>query len=116
MPTKSTSSRSTKRQPRRHPGVIIGEIVTDDMGLSVVDTARQVGCSRQLLHEIFAGRARVTLNMAEKLGELVGNGPDLWVRMQTEYDLQQARQRTTAACGAGWDAQALFDHRMFNGG
>jgi addiction module HigA family antidote len=97
MPTRSTSDRTIKRQPRRHPGVIIGEIITDDMGLSITNAARQVGCSRQLLHEIFAGRARVTLKMAQKLGELVGNGPDLWVRMQAEYDLQQARQAAAVA-------------------
>jgi addiction module HigA family antidote len=39
-----------------------------------------------------AETAPVTPEMALRLGKFCGNGPDLWLRMQTTYDLWHARR------------------------
>jgi len=46
-----------------------------------------LGMSRQMLHRIIKGDATITTTMALKIGALCGNGPNLWVNMQTNHDL-----------------------------
>lgn len=80
-----------KRQPT-HPGAILREDVLPAMGISVSEFARRIGVSRQVLHRILAEDHGVTPEMALRIGEFVGNGPDLWLRLQQDYDLWQARR------------------------
>jgi antitoxin HigA-1 len=80
------------REPT-HPGAILHEDVLPALKLSVSEAARQLGVTRQTLHRIIAGTHSITPEMALRLGRFCGNGPTLWVRMQIEHDLWQARQR-----------------------
>lgn len=59
-------------------------------GRSKVEIANLLGISRQTLYDILGEKAAVTPEMAVRLGRLFGNGPGVWVRMQTSYDLWQA--------------------------
>jgi plasmid maintenance system antidote protein VapI len=34
----------------------------------------------------------VTVEMAVKLGHVLGNGPDIWIRMQQAHDLWHAKR------------------------
>jgi len=63
------------------------------LGLSVSEAARQLRVTRQTLHRIMAGTHSITPEMAIRLGKFCGNGPGLWLRMQQEYDLWNAKQR-----------------------
>jgi addiction module HigA family antidote len=76
-----------------HPGAILREDVLPDLGLSVAETARQLGVSRQMLHSILAERSAVSPEMALRLGRFCGNGPGFWLRMQTAYDLWHAERK-----------------------
>ncbi len=58
--------------------------------MSVSAFARQLGVSRQTLHAVTAERSGVSAEMALRLGALLGNGAQLWVDMQSRYDLWQA--------------------------
>jgi addiction module HigA family antidote len=40
-----------------------------------------------------AERSGITAEMALRLGTVLGNGPQLWVDMQSKYDLWQAEQK-----------------------
>ncbi len=62
------------------------------MGISVGEFARRIGVSRQVLHRILAENHGITPEMALRIGEFVRNGPDLWLRVQQDYDLWQARR------------------------
>jgi addiction module HigA family antidote len=64
------------------------------LGLTVVDAAAKLGVTRQTLHRIIARRnpRPVTPEMAVRLGKLCGNGPRLWLNLQTAYDLWQAER------------------------
>ncbi len=84
-----------RNQPKRcptHPGAILREDVLPAMGISVGEFARRIGVSRQVLHRILAENHGITPEMALRIGEFVRNGPDLWLRMQQDYDLWQARR------------------------
>ena len=50
-----------------------------------------MGVSRQQLHKILAGERAVTAEMAARLGKYCGNGPELWLNLQSAYDLWHAQ-------------------------
>ena|SRR3989344_8683277 len=81
---------SPKRRPT-HPGAILREDVLPAMTISVSEFARGLGVSRQVLHKILAETHGITPEMALRIGEFLGNGPELWLRMQQDYDLWQAQ-------------------------
>ena len=105
MPTKSISNSITeealvtndisRRNPQRrptHPGVMLNATVLPALGRTKTEIARLLGLSRQSLYDILAGRQPVTPETAVKLGKLCGNGPALWLNMQSAYDLWQAER------------------------
>ena len=77
-----------------HPGFILREDVLPDLGYSVTEAAHQLGVSRVTLSRLIHGKAGISPDMALRL-EASLNGPsaEAWLRMQTEYDLWQARQQ-----------------------
>jgi addiction module HigA family antidote len=76
-----------------HPGEILREDSLPALGLSVAAFARALGVSRQTVHGILAERTAVSPEMALRLGAFFGNGPQLWIDMQTRRDLWQAERR-----------------------
>ena len=76
-----------------HPGAILREDVLPNLGMSVSDFARNLGVSRQTLHAVLAERSGVSPEMALRLGALLGNGAQLWVDMQSKYDLWLAEEK-----------------------
>lgn len=73
-----------------HPGAILREDVLPELNMSVSAFSRSLGVSRQTLHAVLAERSGISPEMALRLGVLLGNGAQLWVDMQTKYDLWQA--------------------------
>lgn len=75
------------QRPSIHPGEVLREDVLPALGLSVSETARRLGVSRQQLHRILACTHPITAEMVLRIGKLIGNGPGLWLRMQQNHDL-----------------------------
>jgi len=76
-----------------HPGKVLKEEVFPALRLTVTAAAEMLKVSRQTLHNIIAGKAGVSADMAVRIGKLCGNGPDLWLNLQKNYDLWEAKQR-----------------------
>ena len=53
----------------------------------------RLGVARPTLQRLLARRQRVSGAMALRLGRLCGNGPEIWVNLQAQYDLARARAR-----------------------
>lgn len=70
-----------------HPGEVLREDVLPAVGRSKTEVAKLLGVSRQTLHDLLAERQPVTTRMALRLGRLFGNGPELWLRLQQNFDL-----------------------------
>ncbi|MGH9159947.1 MAG: HigA family addiction module antitoxin [Vicinamibacteraceae bacterium] len=85
--------RGEPRFSATHPGRILREDVLPELRLSVTEAARQLRIARQTLHRILAEQAPITPEMALRLGKFCGNGPGLWLRLQQDYDLEQAAKR-----------------------
>jgi addiction module HigA family antidote len=78
--------------PPIHPGEIIKEDILPSAGLSVTAAARALGVSRQMPHDILAGRKPLSTVMCLKVSRLFGGSPELWMRLQAAYDLKKAEQ------------------------
>jgi antitoxin HigA-1 len=80
------------RLPPVHPGEIIKQDILPSVGLSVTAAAKALGVSRQMLHDILAGRKPLSAVMCLKVSRLFGSTPELWMRLQAAYDLKKAER------------------------
>jgi addiction module HigA family antidote len=87
---------AAKRDPGRaptHPGAFFREIVLPALAVPKVEIARALGISRYTLYQLLEEKTRVTPEMALRLGKLCGDGPEIWLAMQTKRDLWEAARR-----------------------
>ncbi len=82
--------------PAMHPGELLREEILPALGRPRSEIAYLLGVSRQALHAVLSERASVTPEMALRLGKLCGNGPELWLALQTRYDLERLRREKSA--------------------
>lgn len=76
-----------------HPGAILGELWFEPLGLSITAAANKLQVSRKTLSEIVNQRAAISPDMALRLSDLLGTSAELWLGMQSAYDLWQAEQK-----------------------
>jgi addiction module HigA family antidote len=86
-----------------HPGRILVYYLS---GRSVTGVARHLGVTRPALSRILNGRAGVSADMALRLGEAFKTDPDLWLRLQAQYDLWLASRKRRARIKPLEDAEA----------
>ena len=76
-----------------HPGEIVQEYM-EGLGLTVSALAAHLRLTRANLSRIIHGKTGISAEMALRLSEAFGTSPQVWVRMQANYDLAKAmRQR-----------------------
>ncbi|WP_010204758.1 HigA family addiction module antitoxin [Salinibacterium sp. PAMC 21357] len=73
-----------------HPGLLLEDYLGDT---SLAEAARRLGVTRSTLSRIRNGHASVTADMAVRLGILLGTSAELWLGMQTAYDLWAERKK-----------------------
>ncbi len=76
-----------------HPGSLLKLDIVPALGVSVVQAARELGVSRQLMHGIMAEKLPVSAEMAVRLGKWCGNGAAIWIALQRDYDLWEAERK-----------------------
>ena len=76
-----------------HLGEMLREDVLPALGRPKTEIARLLGISRQTLYDILNEKQPITAQMALRIGKLCGNGPDIWIRLQTRYDLEIAERQ-----------------------
>ena len=80
--------RNKNRAPT-HPGALLREVVLPELRITQGELAGQLRVSRRTVSEILHERRPVTPDMAIRLGKLLGNGAEIWLRMQQALDLWQ---------------------------
>ena len=76
-----------------HPGRLVRQECLEPLGLSVTEGAKALGVTRQALNNLVNGKAGISAEMAVRLAAAFGGGPEVWLRMQANYDLAQVKQR-----------------------
>lgn len=74
-----------------HPGEVLREYLPE--GISIAEVAKRLGVTRQSLSALLNGRAGVSASMALRLERALGTSAEMWLGMQSNYDLHQARKR-----------------------
>src|ERR1700687_6258438 len=75
-----------------HPGLVLREYLGD---LAVSTAAAHLKVTRVTLSRVLNGKAGISAAMAIRLAAALGTTPELWMNMQSQYDLwrgEQARQ------------------------
>ena len=78
-----------------HPGHSIRDACLDPLRLSVTEGAKILGVGRHTLSRVLNGQAAISPEMAIRLEKAGWSNADHWLRLQTAYDLAQARQHET---------------------
>ena len=77
-----------------HPGEIIREECIEPLGLSITEAAKGLGVTRKALSELLNGHSGVSPEMAIRLEKAFGSTAETWLRLQLQYDLWEAKQRS----------------------
>jgi antitoxin HigA-1 len=75
-----------------HPGLSVRHDCIEPLGLTITETARVLGVTRQALNNLVNGKAAISPEMAIRLHKAFGGGADTWLRLQAAYDLAQAEK------------------------
>ena len=75
-----------------HPGEILREEFVIPLGISINRLARDLAVPPGRISEIVNGKRAITADTALRLGKYFGNAPDVWMGLQTEYDLRVTRR------------------------
>ncbi len=86
------SLRDPKWRPT-HPGAILREDVLPALKMTQKEFANWIGVSRLTVSEILNEKRTITPDMAMRLGKALGNGPQIWLRMQQTLDLWELAQQ-----------------------
>jgi len=73
-----------------HPGTVLKDYLGN---ISVTAAALHLGVTRAALSRILNGNAGISAEMALRLSEALGTSPELWIGMQSQYDLWQASKK-----------------------
>jgi len=71
-----------------------GEFIREEMsarGWRQKDLAAVLGRPLQAVNEIINGKKRITAQTAKELGAAFGTSPELWINLQTAYELANAK-------------------------
>lgn len=76
-----------------HPGGIVRRQCLEPLGLTVTDAAEGLGVTRQALSNLVNEKAGISAEMAIRLSKAFGSSPEMWLGLQTAYDLWKAKDR-----------------------
>jgi len=79
-----------------HPGALLADTF-ENKSLDVPEAARRIGVPRDELDRVLEGQAPLTPELALRLEAAGWSNAESWLRLQSKYDLAQARQALAAA-------------------
>lgn len=76
-----------------HPGRHVLEDCLKPLELSITKGAEILGVTRLTLSNVVNGKNGISPEMAIRLSKAFGGEPEVWLGMQSEYDLAQAMKK-----------------------
>src|SRR5678815_2628005 len=81
----------TTRQRAVHPGRVLHDEVMKPLGISRNKLARDIDVPVGRISAIVSGTRAVTADTALRLAKYFGTSPELWLKLQSDYDLAVTR-------------------------
>ncbi len=75
-----------------HPGEVLEEEFLKPFNLSQNKLAISIGVPPRRINEIVLGKRRITADTALRLARFFGTSPELWLGLQSQYDLDLAAE------------------------
>ncbi|MXZ71321.1 MAG: HigA family addiction module antidote protein [Acidobacteria bacterium] len=82
--------------PAISPGEMLLEEFLKPLGLRQVEAAQRLGISANRLNEVVLGKRRITADTALRLSRFLKTSPQFWMRLQADWDLHRAAERTAS--------------------
>ncbi len=76
-----------------HPGEILLEDFMKPMGISQYRLAKAMSVYPRKVNEIIQGKRAITADTALRLARFFGTSAEVWMNLQTLYDLESAKDR-----------------------
>jgi addiction module HigA family antidote len=84
-----------RQAPKTLPSIPPGEILLEEFmqpnGLSQNRLARDIDVNPARINDIVHGRRAITAPIALRLAKYFGTSPELWLNLQSDYELRRAR-------------------------
>jgi addiction module HigA family antidote len=84
--------KNAKKRPPVHPGRILRSEL-EELGMSANALALALRIPANRLTEIIKGKRSITADTAMRLARFFGTSAQLWMNLQSNYDLQLAEDR-----------------------
>jgi addiction module HigA family antidote len=88
----SKSQITTDKLPPIHPGEALADAFRE-AGISATSAAIAMGLPPNTLTRIIKGQRNITAPIALRIARYFGTSPDIWMGIQTGYDLEMAKDR-----------------------
>lgn len=91
MSSSSTTTESDLIEPI-HPGEILMEDFIDGFGITQNKLAVSIGVPPRRINEIVHGKRGITADTAIRLAKYFGTSEELWMNLQSNYELRLERR------------------------
>lgn len=81
----------TRKLPNVHPGQVLQEEFLVPLGISQNALARAIKVPPRRINEIVLAKRGITADTALRLAHYFGTSDRLWMGLQSDYDLEEAR-------------------------
>lgn len=78
-----------------HPGEVLRDDLMPAIALSKTALAKRLGVSTKRLNNLLCERTPMTVDLAIRLGTLLGHGARYWLGLQMQYDIWLTEQPNT---------------------
>lgn len=82
----------TKKLAPLHPGEVLREEFLTPLSISAGALARACGVPRTRIERLANEETGVTADTALRLAKVFGTSPELWLNLQTDFDVQTAKR------------------------
>ena len=92
MSSSSTTTDADRIDPI-HPGEVLMEDFIEGFGITQNKLATAIGVPPRRINEIVHGKRGITADTAVRLAKYFGTSAELWMNLQSHYELRLARRR-----------------------
>ena len=77
-----------------HPGELLKTEFLDPMGITPYALSKNAGIDKGNLSRIINGKSSISADVALRLARFFGTSADSWMNLQSQYDLEMAKDRS----------------------
>jgi addiction module HigA family antidote len=94
--------------PNIHPGEVLIKDFLEPMGVSQNALARAINVPPRRVNEIILGKRGISADTALRLAAFFGTSEGLWLGLQADYDLEEARAAIKPDLARAEQARAAY--------